>query len=1108
MNLCIRLRIYTFVLCLVSFISYTQQTNISGTVTDKNGAPLPGVTIKIKDSSIGVVSDFDGNFNITANSNDTLIFSFIGFRTLEVQAMNRTTINIVMEEQLEELSEVVVTGFQKIDRKLFTGSAAKVVFEDAKLEGVVDLSRSLQGQVAGVEIENVSGTFGTAPQVRIRGNASINGTNRPLWVVDGVVLEDAIELTNEDISSGDLETILSSSTAGLNAEDIESFEILKDASATSLYGARAINGVIVITTKRGVSGKTKFNFSTETTIRSKPSYSQFDILDSGEEMSIYYELYQKNYIDFASVVTNRHHGALSNHLYSKGLRQLPTTPQNSPDWGILERYWKSNTDWFDILFKNSIMTRNSFSVSGGSEQTRVRASFGVLNDPGQTIADKVDNYTADFKVDYELSPKSRIGFNFRGNIRDQRIASSHDREFNAVRGVYERNFDINPFNYALYTSRSVTPYDENGNLEYFRRNWNPFNIIHESSHNYVDLNVSDMSAQLKYDLKLSSALNFSTTLQSRWLSSRAVQKVHENSNQAQAYRADDPLIRNQNIFLFDDPDAPLLEPYSILPNGGFRHVTSNTLVTHFIRNTLDYSKTINDIHLISLFAGQEIRVNDRKSEYSQGWGYLYDKGGLVLADPNFLRYLDLNGDEYYSVSPTKNRSWGTFLNAAYSYDATYVFNATFRYDGDNRTGKSKTARYLPTWNISGAWNVHNETFLEDLTWINTLKIKSTYGLSGGNPLSASAGLIIRGMEPRRRHTNDRETALIISQLENGELTFEKLYEWNIGVELGFISNRILFEAEYYKRKSKDLLGTVSTNAVGGDAIKFGNIGELDADGIELSLNTVNIKNDAFKWSSSFNISISDNTITKWDSNERIEDMTNRSGGNIAGYPRGALFSIPFAGLNEEGIPTFYDDKGEKVIHVNLQDREDILDYLKYEGPVTPTTFGGFNNTFTYKNFKLNTGISFRYGNKIRLDDFYRNTTFDDYSALPGDLRNRWVLAGDENISNVPSINTLLKENSYRSDGSFNPHDLYNRSDIRVAKGDFIRIKNVRLSYVLPRKLLPFDKIDNLSFTLSAHNLWLLYSDEKLRGVDPEFHQAGGISLPLTRTYTLSLNLKF
>jgi hypothetical protein len=324
-----------------------------------------------------------------------------------------------------------------------------------------------------------------------------------------------------------------------------------------------------------------------------------------------------------------------------------------------------------------------------------------------------------------------------------------------------------------------------------------------------------------------------------------------------------------------------------------------------------------------------------KKVYSEGWGYLYDKGGLILADPDFLRYLEYSGDEYYSVTPTKNRSWGAFLNAAYSHNTTYILNGTFRYDGDNRTGNSKTARYLPTWNISGAWNVHNEKFMDDVTWINSLKIKSTFGLSGGNPLNASAGLIIKGDEPLRRHTTERETALLIQQLENGELTFEKLYEWNIGVELGLFNNKVFLDAEYYKRTSKDLLGTVSTNAVGGDSVKFGNIGELEADGVELSLQTTNIKNDSFSWSSSFNISFNDNIITKWDTNERIEDLTRRRGGNVKGYPRGSLFSIPFAGLNSEGIPTYYDDKGEKITFINLQNREDILDYLKYEGPVTP-----------------------------------------------------------------------------------------------------------------------------------------------------------------------------
>lgn len=1103
------IRAIIIMLCFfTSSLGMAQQRAISGLITSENGSPLPGVSIIIKNTNNGVVSDFDGGYTINADSNNILVFSYIGFQTEEIPVLNQNTVNVVLRERLEDLEEVVVTGFQKIDRKLFTGSAAKVVLEDAKLEGVADLSRTLQGQVAGVEIENVSGTFGTAPQIRIRGNASINGTNRPLWVVDGVVLEDAIEITNEDIASGDLNTLLSSSTAGINAEDVESFEILKDASATSLYGARAINGVVVITSKRGAAGKMKFNFSSESTLRSKPRYSQFDILDSGEEMSIYYELYKKGFIDLASVVSNRHHGALSNHLFRKGLKELPTTPQNIPDWELLKRNWTANTDWFDVLFSDNIMTKNTFSISSGSDKVRVRASLGLLNDPGQTIVDDVKNYTADFKADFELSTKSKIGISFRGNVRDQRVAASEDREFNAVRGVYERNFDINPFNYALYTSRSITPYDENGNRQFFRRNWAPFNILHESEHNYVDIALSDISTQLKFDHSFSESLNFSTTFQSRWFKSEAVQKVHENANQAESYRADDPLIRNSNIFLFDDPEAPLLEPYSVLPNGGFRHVTTNSLVSYYLRSTFDYSNTFNDSHLLSLFAGQEIRINDREKVYHQGWGYLYDKGGLILADPNFLRYLDVNGDEYFTVTPTKNRSWGAFFNAAYSYKATLVFNGTVRYDGDNRTGKSKSARYLPTWNVSGAWNMHNEKFMENISWLNTAKLKSTYGLSGGNPLDASAGLIIKGRETLRRHISDREVALLIEQLENGELTFEKLYEWNIGLELGLFNNRVLLEAEYYNRKSKDLLGTVSTNAVGGDAIKFGNIGELDADGIEVTLQTTNIKNNSFTWSSSFNISVNDNTITSFDSNERVEDMTSRTGGNIEGYPRGALFSIPFAGLNDEGIPEFYDDKGERVVHVNLQNRENILNWLKYEGSVTPTMFGGFNNTFRYKNLKLTAGISFRAGNKIRLDDFYRNADFDDYSALPGDLRNRWILQGDEQRTNVPSIFTLRKERSYEDKGPFNPRDLYNRSDVRVADGDFARLKNVRLSYTFPKSLLPVETLDNMSLTFSAHNLWLIYSDKKLRGVDPEFHQAGGISLPLTRTYTLSLNVNF
>lgn len=660
----------------------------------------------------------------------------------------------------------------------------------------------------------------------------------------------------------------------------------------------------------------------------------------------------------------------------------------------------------------------------------------------------------------------------------------------------------------------MTPYDQKGNLQFFRRNWAPFNIIHEIDHNYVNLNLTDLSFQTNLKWDIDDNFKFSTVLQGRWYRSSAVQTIHENSNNAAAYRADDPKFRDNNIFLFDDPDAPELEPYSVLPNGGFRKTTDNTLDNFYMRNSINYSKIFKEIHQADISAGQEIRSSDRSKTFNDGWGYLFDKGGLVLSDPNFIRFLDSRGENYFDVDETRNRGWGLFTTAAYSYDSKYIINGTFTYFGDNRTGNSKAARYLPTWNVSGAWNIHNESFLDNLDWVNLLKLKTTYGLSGSNPHNASAGLIVFGVEPLRPQATEREIALLIDQLQNSELTFEKLYEWNIGLETSFFNNRLGFEFEYYKRNSKDLVGSVITNGVGGQGIKLGNIGDLDRDGYEVSLRTTNIQTDNFRWTSNFNYSFSESEITKWDSRDRIGDAVSRNGGNFVGYPAKALFSIPFAGLDSSGIPTFFGEDGEEIQELNLQDRNDILRFLKYEGPTEPTFFGGFNNTFSYKNIDLNVGVSYRGGNKIRLDDLYSvrlndgsTRLYDDFSSLSGELINRWSLPGDENITNIPSILSEIAVQSLRSQ-NLNPYDLYNKSDLRVADGDFIRLKNIKLTYRLPTKIIEKSPLKAASFSVSAHNLLLLYSDDKLNGVDPEFFQSGGVSLPLTKTYTFTVNLNF
>lgn len=329
------------------------QSQVAGTVISaEDNQPIIGASVLVQGQRSGTVTDVDGKFTISVPSGKKITISYIGMESQTVTPKNGMTVTL---RSGAELQEVVVTGMQKTDRRLFTGSTTKVDADKAKLDGVADISRSLEGRAAGVSVQNVSGTFGTAPKIRVRGATSIYGSSRPLWVVDGVIMEDVTEVDADQLSSGDAETLISSAIAGLNADDIESFQILKDGSATSIYGARAMSGVIVVTTKKGKSGQTRINYTGEFTMRLKPSYSNFNIMNSQEQMGIYKELEANGLISFG-----RTYRASSSGVYGKMYQLMNTYDPATGSFKLaqteeaknayLREAEMRNTNWFDELF--------------------------------------------------------------------------------------------------------------------------------------------------------------------------------------------------------------------------------------------------------------------------------------------------------------------------------------------------------------------------------------------------------------------------------------------------------------------------------------------------------------------------------------------------------------------------------------------------------------------------------------------------------------------------------------------------------------------------------------------------------------------------------------
>ncbi len=1081
------------------------QTKVTGTViSQEDGEPIIGASVVVQGSKTGVVTDMNGQFSLSVPEGKKIVISYIGMKTETVTAQNGMRVTLATDGQA--LDEVVVTGMQKMDKRMFTGATAKISAEQAKIDGVADISRSLEGRVAGVSVQNVSGTFGTAPKIRVRGATSIYGSSKPLWVVDGVIMEDVAEVNADDLSSGNAETLISSAIAGLNADDIESFQILKDGSATSIYGARAMAGVIVVTTKKGKVGSNRISYTGEFTMRLKPSYANYNIMNSQEQMSIYREMERAGYLNFSDV-----YRASDSGVYGKMYHLINTYDPKTGTFAManteaaknqyLREAEMRNTDWFDELFSNAISMNHAISLSSGTEKAQYYTSFSIMNDPGWYKQSKTNRYTANINALYSISKKVSLNLIGNSSYRKQNAPGTLGQSIDVVSGEVKRDFDINPYSYSMNTSRAL---DAN---TFYVRNYAPFNIINELNNNFMDLDVVDLKVQAELKYKPITKVELSALASYKFALSTISHEIQDNSNQAMAYRAmDDATMRDNNPWLYTDPDNANSLPVSVLPTGGFTRDTRNRMNSWDFRATANYNDVFNDQHIVNLFGGMEVNSVDRRKTWYQGVGMQYENGMLASYDYRFFKQAQEEGTDYFTITDTYVRSTAFFANATYSWNGRYTINGTVRYEGTNKLGKSRSARWLPTWNVSGAWNAHEEPWFESLRpTLSNLTLKASYSLTGDRgPASISnSRVVIKSTNPWRPFANVNESALEISDLENSELTYEKKHELNLGAEIGFLDNRINIGFDWYRRNNYDLIGIINTMGIGGQITKYGNVASMRSHGEELSISTKNIVSKDFKWNTDFIFSHSKNTVTEMESNSRVIDMITNTGFTMEGYPVRSLFSMDFQGLNEDGIPTFINEDGEVTTsNIYFQDREH-KDHLVYEGPTDPTITGSLGNVFQYKGFKLNVFITYAFGNVVRLDPAFKKS-YSDLASMPREFKNRWTVQGDEATTTIPVIadkrlNQLDRDLSYA-------YNAYNYSTERIAKGDFIRMKEISLSYDFPATWLKPFSLTSASLKLQATNLFLIYADKKLNGQDPEFFNTGGVAAPMPKQFTLTVRL--
>lgn len=1083
-------------------LAAAREVIITGRVTDENKLPLPNATVMEKGTKNVTTTNADGVFSIKVDrAGVTLVVSYIGFSKREVPA-STTYMNITLTGGDQSLGEVVVTGYQKVDKKTFTGSVSRVDKEVINRSGYTDVSRMLQGAAAGVSVENVSGTFGATPKIRIRGNASISANQEPLYVINGIPIASPANVSVSQLYSGDPASLLGSAIAGLNAGDIEDISILKDGSATALYGTRAANGVISITTKKGRKNSAVINLSTAYTIGVKPNIDQFNVMNSEQSMSLSQDLYNYGYLSVLNYPSST--GAFTEPYRLYASNQISQQEFNSR----LNRARGLNTDWFDVLFKNNLLQEHSLSFSGGGDKSTYYLSGSYAGDNGSAIGYNMNRYTSDFRMVLNLTPKLDLDLNLNASFRDQLSPGTFNSTTSSSSFNTTRVFDLNPTSYASSTSRAMSPYDANGNLQYYLRDYAPFNILDELKENFNTLSAHDVRISVQPTYKITKELSFETLLSARKTAAKYDHVMTEYSNVAAAYRvATNDKLRELNTYLYKDPSDPNAIPETILPRGGILDARNNDGRFLYMRNTLTFKKDWADKHKLNVFGGFEMASDRTTSDYTRGYGYLYYGGKIISPSVLAMKRAIEKDERYYIEGFVQENRTALFLSTQYSFNNKYNLEIAGRVDGNNMFGRRTRSRFLPNYSAGLSWNVDQEDFFQQMNSegkINFLKLRASYALRG-NAYQSSPSINANYVNVNRPDVVNSEIGIRIFAPELFSLSWEKDFITNFGMELGLF-NKLNFTAEYYTRRNKDLIRSSSVGYEDGFASKTINWATMSNKGVDITLDVKDVvKTKDFRWNLGLIYGYVKNTMVEGNLfSPLLTEKTRPDGYGIVGKPLYGLYAYRFASLDANGQPLFYDgNTGKTTNNIQFSSVNDSL--ITYMGSRIPTSTGSITNSFNYKSLELRVFLTYSMGNKVFRSATVKRT-YDDNLAASRDIDARWRTAGDENLTIIPGLVSNI-QNEYYNSAFIQNEFAYNRSDAMVVSANVLRLSEVMLSYnVSPKLLTGLPWIKGARLMASANNIHY-WASSKLRGVDPQ-SLISGVSLPNPRSYTLRLTAQF
>ena len=1099
---------YIFLLfCTLQFTAAAQSMRFSGRVTDTDGAPVIGAgLVCIEKNTAGTTTDLDGNFSITLPAGaKTVKFSSVGMKELVYQLIPGRTENvrIIMEWENTELDQVVVTGYAQTSVKRITGSVAVLNSEKFEAKAISSVDALMQGEVAGVSIKSLSGQPGTQAKITIRGSNNITGSSAPLWVVDGVPLQsESPVLSSEQLATGGFDNIFVNGIGNINPNDIESITILKDAAAAAIYGSRAANGVIVVTTKKGEAGKMRISYNNTFSWSFKPERS-LNLMNSSEKLSWEDELWNEfSAAKYAASLTDNTVIYPVVGIVGQIRAGLGDFASMKGDKAAQDKYIESlrnvDTNWYNLLFRNSFSQGHHLSLSGGSGKSTYYVALGLNDEDGMLIHNDYRRYNVNAKMTLTPTDWARIDVGMEAARQESKMPYS----------------TVDPFYYAFFSNPYERAYNADGSyaadntwftLGYYNGRGaeqvmpkNGFNIIRELDSNYSKTANTNGTFRAQTDFRIIEPLHFVGLVSYSYSNNSTDKVIDEYSYSAFRDRLGSDDRSQTNLY----------------GNISQNRTNRNSYVA---RGHFSFNKTFAETHTVNLLAGAELRGSGSNTIFTKRYNYDPKTGTTSLPQisgpqDEWLSEVEKLNGEYFS----KTRYASFYASADYYLGKSIVLNASFRTDGSSNFGSNK--QFNPTWSAGAAWHIGEEAWMKKaLPALSHATLRAAYGFTGDVNTSTSHLLVIQYLQQQYRYFGDETFNLgTIPSAPNPDLGWEKTQDAKAGLDFGLWKDRLTLNTEYYYRLSTDVVTSSPVQSTTGFTHVYFNAADIMNSGIELTLNGKIIQTKDWGLSAAVNFAYNYNKVLKY--NPVSKSGITSKDRYVEGYPTGAIFSGKYAGIaSDTGLYQFELRPDATISTATDLNKPD--NYRYFLGTTIAPYTGGFNLSASWRQLRLSISGVYSFGCKtyenFRYPASYSNashsgvsteTVQSQFSDLYGnhlnvekDRTNRWTATHTTGVK-YPRIYDYF-DGKYNF-ASYNPMDSSIIDAVYLKNNSYLRIKSIILTYSLPGAAVKKMRMRGLSFNVSLNNF---FTFTKYDGMDPEIP---GATYPTTRSVSAGMNIDF